>query len=96
MTKHLQPVRFSVFTLLDSLLKRFREGSNISGEKLIIALISLGKEFIEGFINLMANEKDPHNLMLSFSILKVIVIEFDIVGSQEVAPHSSKLIKEII
>jgi DNA repair/transcription protein MET18/MMS19 len=44
----------------------------------------LGKSFIEGFVGLMTNEKDPHNLMLAFSILKVILVEFDIVGTQEV------------
>lgn len=49
-----------------------------------IALKKLGKRFIEGFIGLMTNEKDPHNLMLAFSILKVILVEFDIVGLQEV------------
>ena len=39
----------------------------------------------------MANEKDPHNLMLAFSILKVILVEFDIVGLQEVHPLLSIL-----
>jgi hypothetical protein len=37
----------------------------------------------------MANEKDPRNLMLAFSVMKVILIEFDIVGSQEVPPKSN-------
>jgi hypothetical protein len=46
----------------------------------------LGKSFIEGFVALMANEKDPHNLMLAFSILKAILVEFDIVGVQDVSP----------
>jgi len=32
----------------------------------------------------MTNEKDPRNLMLAFSIVKVILIEFDIVTLQEV------------
>jgi hypothetical protein len=53
---------------------------------LTIVLKRLGKSFIEGFIHLMANEKDPRNLMLAFSVMKVILIEFDIVGSQEVRP----------
>jgi len=51
---------------------------------LSIALKKLGKSFIEGFVGLMAGEKDPHNLMLCFSILKVILVEFDIVGTQDV------------
>jgi hypothetical protein len=46
----------------------------------------MGKAFVEGIVGLMANEKDPHNLMLAFSILKVILVEFDIVGAQEVHP----------
>jgi len=39
----------------------------------------------------MTNEKDPHNLMLAFSILKVILVEFDIVGLQEVLPLLSNV-----
>ena len=51
--------------------------------ELILALKKLGRTFIEGFIELISNEKDPHNLMLAFSIIKVILVEFDIVGLQE-------------
>jgi hypothetical protein len=50
----------------------------------MIVLKKLGKSFIEGFVVLMTNEKDPHNLMLCFSILKAILVEFDIVGTQDV------------
>jgi Dos2-interacting transcription regulator of RNA-Pol-II len=47
---------------------------------------------VEGFVGLMTNEKDPHNLMLAFSILKVILVEFDIVGLQEVSySHTARL-----
>jgi len=61
--------------------------------QLTIVLKRLGKSFIEGFINSMANEKDPHNLMLAFSIMKVILIEFDVVGLQEVClPNSGNKI----
>ena len=57
----------------------------------------LGKPFIEGFIKLTTNEKDPRNLMLVFSILKVILVEFDIVGLQEASSLSLVLfIVEII
>lgn len=62
----------------------------------MIALKKLGKAFIEGFINLMANEKDPHNLMLAFSTLKVILVEFDIVGLQDVASSLIELTIETI
>jgi Dos2-interacting transcription regulator of RNA-Pol-II len=59
--------------------------------ELTIAIKKLGKSFIKGFIGLMTNEKDPHNLMLAFSILKVILVEFDIVGLQEVHLNLSGL-----
>jgi DNA repair/transcription protein MET18/MMS19 len=58
----------------------------------MVVLKKLGKGFIEGFVGMMASEKDPHNLMLAFSILKVILVEFDIVGTQEVKLPSSILI----
>ena len=49
-----------------------------------VALKNMGKPFIEGFVRLMTNEKDPHNLMIAFSIVKAILVEFDIVGLQNV------------
>ena len=45
----------------------------------------------------MTNEKDPRNLMLAFSIVKVILIEFDIVTLQEVASlFYASLTREIV
>ena len=85
MTKQLQTVRFKAYSLVDSMMKKQRKGIG-AYNSLIKALKKLGKSFIEGFINLMALEKDPHNLMLCFSILKVILVEFDIVGLQEAIP----------
>jgi len=85
MTKQLQTVRFKAYSLVDSMMKKQRKGIG-ADNSLIKALKKLGKSFIEGFINLMALEKDPHNLMLCFSILKVILVEFDIVGLQEAIP----------
>jgi len=61
---------------------------------LILVLKKLGKSFIEGYIGLMNNEKDPHILMLAFSIMKVILVEFDIVGSQEVQSELFDLFTE--
>jgi len=54
-------------------------------------LKKLGKGFIDGFVSLIANEKDPHNLMLIFSMLKAILVEFDIVGLQEVNSHLANI-----
>jgi DNA repair/transcription protein MET18/MMS19 len=83
MTKQLQPVRFKAYSLVDSMMKKQRKGTCIM-MVLMPGLKKLGKSFIEGFVSLMALEKDPHNLMLCFSVLKVILVEFDIVGLQEV------------
>jgi DNA repair/transcription protein MET18/MMS19 len=84
MTRQIQSTRLSIYTLIDSMMKKQRKGTAQLTLNLISALKKLGKTFIEGFVNLMATEKDPHNLMLAFSIVKVILVEFDIVGLQEV------------
>jgi DNA repair/transcription protein MET18/MMS19 len=39
---------------------------------------SLGAEFITSYIRMVDGEKDPRNLMLLFSIDRVILLEFDI------------------
>ncbi len=44
------------------------------------ALKEYGADFIVGFSGLMNGEKDPRNLMLAFSIMKVIITEFHIVS----------------
>ncbi|GAA5820973.1 hypothetical protein JCM3770_006154 [Rhodotorula araucariae] len=64
---HPQAVRHSVYVLLDALMGRCRS-----------ALIRLGREFIGGYCTLVEGEKDPRNLMISFSIIRVILLEFDI------------------
>lgn len=50
------------------------------------ALKRLGKEFISGYCALAEGEKDPRNLMLSFSIVCVILVEFEIGENVEVSP----------
>ncbi|BGP41533.1 hypothetical protein JCM10450v2_005582 [Rhodotorula kratochvilovae] len=69
---HPQAVRHSVYVLLDALMGRCRA-----------ALIRLGREFIAGYCALVEGEKDPRNLMISFSIVRVILLEFDIVKNVE-------------
>lgn len=66
---HPQRTRFQIYTLFDCIMSRKRK-----------ALRSMSAEFVVGFTNLMSGEKDPRNLMLSFSIMRVILEEFDIVS----------------
>ena len=50
----------------------------------IAAMKKLGSIFVRGLVNLVSGEKDPRNLMMVFSNLKVVIIEFDIVQHAEV------------
>jgi len=48
------------------------------------ALHEIGDESLVGIVETMTGEKDPRNLMLVFSILKVLMIEWDISNHVEV------------
>ena len=69
----LQPQRLQVLELLHSLMSSHRE-----------VLKALGNESLVGITDLVAGEKDPRNLMIVFSILKVIMMEWDISDHAEV------------
>ncbi|KAJ6257724.1 hypothetical protein Dda_7512 [Drechslerella dactyloides] len=71
--KHPQGTRYLVYQLLDKLMLEKRE-----------ALKKIS-DFATGFVDLVTNEKDPRNLMIMFSNLKVVIIEFDITNSEEAA-----------
>jgi DNA repair/transcription protein MET18/MMS19 len=50
----------------------------------------MGEISLVGIVNLMTGEKDPRNLMMVFSILKVVMMEWDITNHVEVCsipPH---------
>ncbi|GAA5883105.1 hypothetical protein JCM3774_002857 [Rhodotorula dairenensis] len=64
---HPQAIRHSVYVLLDHLMSHARP-----------ALKRLGREFISGYCSLVEGEKDPRNLMISFNLVKVILLEFDV------------------
>lgn len=55
----------------------------------IIALRSMGDKFVTGLVDLVGGEKDPRNLMIVFSVVKVILVEFDIVTHAEVSVERS-------
>lgn len=44
----------------------------------------MGDTSLVGVVDLMTGEKDPRNLMVVFSILKVIMVEWDISNHVEV------------
>ncbi len=44
----------------------------------------MGEDFIQGITNLVAGEKDPRNLMVIFSFLRVVMVEWDIAHHIEV------------
>ena len=48
------------------------------------ALKAMGTDSLASIVDLVAGEKDPRNLMIVFSILKVIMIEWDISDHAEV------------
>lgn len=67
MRAHVQSNRLLVFKIVDGLLALHRE-----------ALKNMGNDFLRGYLRLAEGEKDPRNLMIAFSIARVILIEFDI------------------
>lgn len=48
------------------------------------AIKSLGNESLVGITDIVSGEKDPRNLMIVFSILKVVMVEWHISGHAEV------------
>ena len=49
----------------------------------------MGKQFLSGYIALAEGEKDPRNLMVAFTIVRVLIIEFDISEHVEVSRDSN-------
>ncbi|KAJ6006730.1 hypothetical protein N7451_004674 [Penicillium sp. IBT 35674x] len=67
-----QTQRFQVYQLLNELMSNHRE-----------ALREMGDESLMGIVDLMTGEKDPRNLMMVFSILKVVMMEWDVTNHAE-------------
>ncbi|KAJ9652901.1 hypothetical protein H2198_007854 [Neophaeococcomyces mojaviensis] len=62
-----QAGRYKIYTLLNELLSNHRK-----------AIRDMGDRSLVGTVQVVAGEKDPRNLMLIFSMLRVIMIEWDI------------------
>ena len=69
----LQPQRLQVLELVHALMSSHREELKVMGNESLVSIVDL-----------VAGEKDPRNLMIVFSILKVIMIEWDISDHAEV------------
>lgn len=67
-----QTQRLQILELLNDLMLKHRN-----------ALKELGNESIVGITDLVSGEKDPRNLMVIFSILRVVMVEWDIPGHAE-------------
>ncbi|GAA6032143.1 hypothetical protein JCM8097_007094 [Rhodosporidiobolus ruineniae] len=64
---HAQPVRHTIYVLLDRLMTHCRP-----------ALQRLKGEFVSGYAQLVEGEKDPRNLMISFNLIRVMLLEFEV------------------
>ena len=70
---HPQAQRLQILELLNALMSNHRA-----------VLKDMGEESLTAIVELVNGEKDPRNLMIIFSILKVIMIEWDISSHAEV------------
>jgi DNA repair/transcription protein MET18/MMS19 len=61
--------------------------SNETGRR--AGLKTMGKDFLAGYLNIADGEKDPRNLLLAFSIVRVLLIEFDISSYVEVCSSTT-------
>ena len=68
-----QAQRLQILELLNDLMFQHRN-----------ALKELGDESVVGITDLVSGEKDPRNLMVIFSILKVVMVEWEISAHAEV------------
>ena len=68
-----QAQRLQIIELLHDLMLKHRN-----------ALKDLGTESIVGITDLVSGEKDPRNLVFIFSILRVVIMEWDISAHAEV------------
>lgn len=66
--------RFEVYRLLDELLSHHR-----------LTIKATGVDFINILIELSASERDPRNLMLIFSMVEVVLAEWDDADTEQLA-----------
>ena len=74
-----QSQRLQILDLLNALMSRHRN-----------ALKEMGNESLIGIADLVSGEKDPRNLMIIFSNLKAVMVEWDIANHAEVG-HPARI-----
>lgn len=80
-----QSTRYVVFKVLDLCFSKFRDGKSATyslgrtccSHGSALAMKSLESECIKGYLKLAEGEKDPRNLLIAFSIVRVILIELN-------------------
>ena len=84
MKAHVQAIRHLVYQVFDSLLALHRP-----------VFKAMGSDFLNSFTKMVDGEKDPRNLMLLFSLEKVILLEFEVKEHIEVSlPTTQPLIEQ--
>lgn len=105
MKSHVQSIRYIVFKIIDSIMARHRDGELISRDFKRrynsiriehIALKVMGNTFVAGYVQLAEGEKDPRNLLVSFSIIRVLLIEFDVTSQIEVSAFPYPLLASCV
>lgn len=69
-----QPTRFYVYGIVDTLVHTYPE-----------RLKTMGEQFLSGYATLASGERDPRNLLVAFRIARVILTDFDISKLVEVS-----------
>ena len=71
-----QSQRFQMLELLNDLMANYRS-----------VIKEMGSESLVGITNLVSGEKDPRNLMIIFSILRAIMVEWGVVHEHAEVLH---------
>jgi hypothetical protein len=75
--------RYRIYQLVNGLMESHRKGrvalnDQEGGANFVTAFHEMGNQALVGLVDFVSGEKDPKNLMLVFSMLKVIMVEWDI------------------
>jgi DNA repair/transcription protein MET18/MMS19 len=72
--KHNATTRLEFYKLIDDLVVNHRA-----------SLQSMKNTFVEGFVSLTARERDPRNLMIYLSTMRIVIIDFEYDDEQNTA-----------